>query len=90
MDVEVAALQDGCDWWFTCCDSLEIQEESEEEDDDVQTVITQMAALTTQCQLNWDDVSGCSPIASGVFIGDRAGLLCSGFFLGERRGLPSF
>ena len=28
-----------------------LQEESKEEDDDVQTVITQMAALTTQSQL---------------------------------------
>ena len=28
-----------------------LQEESEEEDDDVQTVITQMAVLTTQSQL---------------------------------------
>ncbi len=31
MDVEVAALQDDCDWWFAHCDSLVIQEEVPEE-----------------------------------------------------------
>ena len=51
--------------------------------------ITSSSLSGLDVQLNWDDVSGCLPIASGVSIGERAGLLCLGFFLGEQRGLPS-
>ena len=41
--------------------------------------ITSSSPSGLDVQFNWDDVSGCSPITSGVFIGEQAGLLCSGF-----------
>jgi hypothetical protein len=44
-----------------------LQDESEEEDDDVQTVITQMAALTTQSQLTATTMAETSaPVATAI------------------------
>ena len=45
--------------------------------------ITSSSPSGLDMQFNWDDFSGCSPITSRVFIGERARLLCSGFFRGE-------
>jgi hypothetical protein len=43
-----------------------LQEESKEEDDDVQTVITQMAALTTQSQLTATTMAGTSALVAAA------------------------
>ena len=46
---------------------------------EIRREFTSYSPLGLDVQFNWDDVSGCSPITSGGFIGEQAGLLCSGF-----------